>query len=306
MTLPHRTHPFQIVDVFTDRPLAGNQLAVVTDARGLDTAAMQAIAREFNFAETSFILPPADPANDAHVRIFTPAEEMPFAGHPNVGTAFVVARMGQLFGRQVTDALRFEEQAGLVHLEVLRTEGRVTGARCRAPRPLVIGAGVEPRTVAELAGLAEADILTGRFGPCFASVGAEFLLAEVSADALERARPIAAAFAAHEGRIGQTAGLMGLHLHSRDPNDPSRLDVRMFAPLSGVPEDPATGSAAAALAAFLNSLDPACTHFTLSQGRHIGRPSTIQAQAGSGKDGPGEVWIGGGCAFFAAGELSAS
>jgi trans-2,3-dihydro-3-hydroxyanthranilate isomerase len=304
MTLAHPKHPFQIVDVFTDRPMAGNQLAVVTDARGLDTAAMQAIAREFNFAETSFILPPSDPANDAHVRIFTPEEEMPFAGHPNVGTAFVVARMGQLFGRPVTDALRFEEQAGLVHLEVLRDEvadGRVTGARCRAPRPLVIGAGVEPRTVAELAGLAEGDILTGRFGPCFASVGAEFLLAEVSADALERARPITAAFARHEGRIGQTAGLMGLHLHSSDPNDSSRLDVRMFAPLSGVPEDPATGSAAAALAAFLNSLDPARTRFTLSQGRHIGRPSTIQAQAR-----PGEAWIGGGCAFFAAGELSAA
>lgn len=292
-------HPFQIVDVFTDRPLAGNQLAVVTDAWGLDTAQMQAIAREFNFAETSFLLPPADPANDAHVRIFTPEEEMPFAGHPNIGTAFVAARMGRLFGKPVTDRLRFEEQAGLVQLELVRSGDRVTGARCRAPRALAIGAGVEPRTVAELAGLAEADILTGRFGPCFASVGAEFLLAEVTADALERARPITAAFQAHEGRIGQSAGILGLHLHVRDANDPTRLDVRMFAPLSGVPEDPATGSAAAALGAFLNSLSPAETRFTLSQGRHIGRPSTIEVDAR-----PGEVWIGGACAFFAEGSLS--
>lgn len=293
------SHPFQIVDVFTDRPLAGNQLAVVTDARGLDTAAMQAIAREFNFAETSFILPPVDPANDAHVRIFTPAEEMPFAGHPNVGTAFVAARLGTLFGKPVNSQLRFEEQAGLVQLELLREGDAVTGARCRAPRALAIGAGVEPRTVAELAGLAEADILTGRFGPCFASVGAEFLLAEVTADALERAQPVTAAFQAHEGRIGQTAGLMGLHLHARDPNDPARLDVRMFAPLSGVPEDPATGSAAAALGAFLNSLSPAETRFTLAQGRHIGRPSTIEVDAR-----PQEVWIGGACAFFAEGTLT--
>jgi trans-2,3-dihydro-3-hydroxyanthranilate isomerase len=291
-------YPFQIVDVFTDRPLAGNQLAVVTDARGLDTAAMQAIAREFNFAETSFILPPADPANDAHVRIFTPEEEMPFAGHPNVGTAFVAARLGALFGKPVTDQLRFEEQAGLVQLQLVRADGTVTGARCRAPRQLAIGAGVEPRTVAELAGLPETDILTGRFGPCFASVGAEFLLAEVTADALERAQPVTAAFQAHEGRIGQTAGLLGLHLHSRDANDTSRLDVRMFAPLSGVPEDPATGSAAAALGAFLNSLSPSETHFTLAQGRHIGRPSTIAVEAR-----PGEVWIGGACAFFAEGTL---
>ncbi len=291
--------PFQIVDVFTDRPLAGNQLAVVTDARGLGTATMQAIAREFNFAETSFILPPADPANDAHVRIFTPEEEMPFAGHPNVGTAFVVARMGQLFGRPVADTLRFEEQAGLVQLEVIRDGDRISGARCRAPRPLYIGAGVEPSTVAELAGLAESDILTGRFSPCFASVGAEFLLAEVSADALERARPITAAFAQHEGKIGQSVGLMGLHLHVRDPNEPTRLDVRMFAPLSGVPEDPATGAAAAALGAFLNSLAPAETRFTLFQGRHIGRPSTLLVEAS-----PQQVWIGGGCAFFASGALS--
>jgi trans-2,3-dihydro-3-hydroxyanthranilate isomerase len=294
-----RQIPFQIVDVFTDRPFAGNQLAVVTDARGLDTAAMQAIAREFNFAETSFLLPPADLANDAHVRIFTPAEEMPFAGHPNVGTAFVVAQMGQLFGRLVSEELRFEEQAGLVHLQVTRTGGRIIGARCRAPRRLVIGAGVEPRTVAVLSGLAETDILTGRFGPCFASVGAEFLLAEVSADALERARPIEAAFARHEGRIGQSAGLLGLHLHVRDPNDPTRIDVRMFAPLAGVAEDPATGSAAAALGAVLNSLEPAHSSFTLSQGRHIGRPSTIEVVAN-----PHEVWIGGGCASFASGELT--
>jgi trans-2,3-dihydro-3-hydroxyanthranilate isomerase len=291
--------PFQIVDVFTDRPLAGNQLAVVTDARGLDTAAMQAIAREFNFAETSFILPPQDAANDAHVRIFTPAEEMPFAGHPNVGTAFVAARLGTLFGKPVADQLRFEEKAGLVRLELLRERGAVTGARCRAPRTLSIGAGVEPRTVAELADLAESDILTGRFGPCFASVGAEFLLAEVTADALERAEPVASAFQAHEGRIGQTTGLLGLHLHSRDTNDPSRLDVRMFAPLSGIAEDPATGAAAAALGAFLNSLSPSESHFTLAQGRHIGRPSTIQVEAR-----PGAVWIGGSCAFFAEGALS--
>jgi trans-2,3-dihydro-3-hydroxyanthranilate isomerase len=291
--------PFQIVDVFTDRPLAGNQLAVVTDARGLDTVAMQAIAREFNFAETSFLLPPQDAANDAHVRIFTPEEEMPFAGHPNVGTAFVAARLGALFGKPVESQLRFEEQAGLVQLELLSTKGGVTGARCRAPRTLSIGAGVEPRTVAELAGLTEADILTGRFGPCFASVGAEFLLAEVTADALERARPVTAAFQAHEGRIGQTAGLLGVHLHARDANDPSRLDVRMFAPLSGIPEDPATGAAAAAMGAFLNSLSPSETRFTLSQGRHVGRPSTIEVDAH-----PGEVWIGGNCACFAEGALT--
>ena len=292
--------PFEIVDVFTPAARAGNQLAVVTDARGLDTAAMQSIAREFNFAETSFILPPADPAKDAHVRIFTPEEEMPFAGHPNVGTAFVAARLGALFGKRVGDRLRFEEAAGLVLLDVIRDGGAVTGAWCRAPRALAVGAAVPPSVVAELAGIAEADILHGRFSPKFASVGAEFLLAEVTADALERARPISDAFARHEGKVGQSAGMLGLHLHVRDSNDPTRVDARMFAPLSGVTEDPATGSAAAALGAFLNSLRPAETRFTLSQGRHIGRPSEILAEVRA--DG---VWIGGPCAAFARGEFQA-
>ena len=293
-------HPFEIVDVFTPRACAGNQLAVVTDARGLDTAAMQAIAREFNFAETSFLFPPADPANDAHVRIFTPEEEMPFAGHPNVGTAFVVARMGTLFGRPVPDSLRFEEAAGLVALTIERNGSTVTGARCRAPRPLAVGADVARAKVAELAGISDGDILTGRFSPRFISVGAEFLVAEVTADALERAQPVTDAFRRHEGRIGQSGGLLGLHLHARDSNDPSRLDVRMFAPLSGVPEDPATGSAAAALGAFLNSLRPAEAHFILSQGRHVGRPSEIAVDVcGDG------VWIGGRCAAFAQGVLQA-
>jgi trans-2,3-dihydro-3-hydroxyanthranilate isomerase len=293
-------HPFEIVDVFTPRARAGNQLAVVTDARGLDTAAMQAIAREFNFAETSFLFPPADPANDAHVRIFTPEEEMPFAGHPNVGTAFVAGRMGALFGRPVGDALRFEEAAGLVALELLREGGAIAGARCRAPRPLALGPEVPRAIIAELAGLSEADILQGRFRPRFASVGAEFLLAEVTADALERARPDTDAFRRHEGHVGQSGGFLGLHLHVRDSNNPARLDVRMFAPLSGVAEDPATGSAAAALGAFLNSLRPGESRFLLSQGRHIGRPSEILTEVRA--DG---VWIGGPCAPFASGELRA-
>lgn len=293
------SRPFAIVDVFTQGALAGNQLAVVTDARGLSTEAMQAIAREFNFAETSFILPPADPANTAHVRIFTPAEEMPFAGHPNVGTAFVASRLGSLFGRPVPDHMRFEEAAGLVALEATRADGVVTGAWCRAPRPLALGSRVPPATVAALAGLAEADILVGRFAPRFISVGAEFLVAEVSAEALERAAPDAQAFARAEGRIGQSAGLLGLHLHAADSNDPARLDVRMFAPLAGVPEDAATGSAAAALGAFLHQLDPARTRFTLFQGRHIGRPSEIAVEIR-----PDGVWLGGPCAPFASGTLA--
>ncbi|QMW23899.1 PhzF family phenazine biosynthesis protein [Sandaracinobacteroides saxicola] len=287
--------PFTTVDVFTTSRFAGNPLAVITDARGLDTAAMQAIAREFNYAESTFVFPPTDPANTAHVRIFTPEEEMPFAGHPNVGTGFVLARLGTLFGRPVPDRMIFEEAAGLVPVTIRREAGAITGATVRAPRPLALGTIVDPVRVAALAGLDPADILTTRHPPRFASVGAEFLIAEVGADALARARCNVAAFEAAEGNIGQSAGLLGLHLYARHTD---HIEVRMFAPLAGVTEDPATGSAAAALGAWLNALDPAETRFTLHQGRHVRRPSLIEVEAG-----PNAVTVGGPCVPVMAGML---
>jgi trans-2,3-dihydro-3-hydroxyanthranilate isomerase len=132
---------FTTVDVFTDRRFGGNPLAVVTNAQGLSTQQMQAIAAEFNLAETTFVLPPKDPAHTAEVRIFTPKAEMPFAGHPNVGTAFVLARAGQSYGRAVAgDRLAFEEKAGLVRLELTREGGVVVATRLAAPVPLSIGA----------------------------------------------------------------------------------------------------------------------------------------------------------------------
>ncbi|HYD06843.1 MAG TPA: PhzF family phenazine biosynthesis protein, partial [Reyranella sp.] len=126
--------PFQTVDVFTDRKFGGNPLAVIPDAEGLTSEQMQSIAAEFNLAETTFVLPPKDPNNTAHVRIFTPKSEMPFAGHPNVGTAFVLARMG----RVSDDRLVFEEKAGLVPLDLTREHGIVVAARLAAPQPLTL------------------------------------------------------------------------------------------------------------------------------------------------------------------------
>src|SRR3954452_16644628 len=112
---------FVTVDVFTDRRFGGNPLAVLTDARGLSTEQMQSIAAEFNLAETTLVLPPKDPAHTAEVRIFTPRHEMPFAGHPNVGTAFALARQGSSYGRPVTgEKLIFEEKAGLVPISLLK------------------------------------------------------------------------------------------------------------------------------------------------------------------------------------------
>src|SRR4029079_17092333 len=122
--------PYETVDVFTDRPFGGNPLAVFTDARGLSDAQMQALAAEMNYSETTFVLPADDPAHDARVRIFHRTAEMPFAGHPNVGTAWVLARQGRDRG----GALRFEQMAGLVEIGIERDPtGRVTGAVVAAP-----------------------------------------------------------------------------------------------------------------------------------------------------------------------------
>ena len=120
------------VDVFTDRAFGGNQLAVVLDAGGLSTAQMQAVATEFNYSETTFVLPPRDKAHDFEVRIFTPVHELPFAGHPNVGTAFVLASIA----KEPKPRLLFEEKAGLVPVDVMRVQGRVVSAELTAPQPL--------------------------------------------------------------------------------------------------------------------------------------------------------------------------
>ena len=129
------------VDVFTDRAFGGNPLAVVLDAGGLSTAQMQAIATEFNYSETTFVLPPADKANDANVRIFTVRSELPFAGHPNVGTAFVLATLAA----KPPARLMFEEKAGLVPVEILTEQGRVVATEFTAPQPLTKGATVDAR-----------------------------------------------------------------------------------------------------------------------------------------------------------------
>lgn len=290
------------LDVFSSRPFGGNPLAVIPDARRLAPGDFQRIAREFNYSETAFVLPPDDPANDARVRIFTPNEEMPFAGHPNVGTAFALAVAGHVLGRPVGDRLRFEEPAGLVQARLQRTAGALTGAGVRAPRPLAVGPVRTASDIAALAGIAADQILSGTHAPCHASVGAGFLFAEVTADALSAASPQPARFAAEplwRDDAGLPAGLPALFLWSRDGHAGGRvaLNARMFAPQSGIMEDPATGSAAAALGALL-ATRAVGQQFLIRQGVAMGRPSEIHVDAGA--DG---VWVGGACAMMMEGRL---
>ncbi len=271
--------PYVTVDVFTRTRFAGNQLAVIPDARGLSDAEMQGIAAEFDYSESAFVLPPDDAASLARVRIFTPTDEIPFAGHPNVGTAFVLGRQGDLFGRPVPDILQFEERAGLVSVTLIRDGGQVVGARIAAPCPLEISHAIDAGTIAACASLDIADLMLDGMPPVMASVGLPFALAEVaSLEALARARPDTAAFALADRRYPHKDDHFALLLFLRVTEDGSRLRARMFAPLSNTPEDPATGSAAAALAARLLSLRPERdldTRLVMEQGIEMGRPSTI-------------------------------
>jgi trans-2,3-dihydro-3-hydroxyanthranilate isomerase len=263
------------VDVFTDRAFGGNPLAVVLDAGGLSTAQMQAIASEFNYSETTFVLPPRDAAHDAQVRIFTVRSEIPFAGHPNVGTAFVLATQAA----KPPERFLFEEGAGLVPVAVLKEQGKAVGAELTAPQPLKKLTAFGPEQAASCLSLSAADIRTDRHPPLIASVGLPFLIVELnSREALKRAKPDAAAFA----RAFPCDGSDAVYLYTRDvpPGEkPCDLQARMFHPgSSGLSEDPATGSATVAAAALLADLAgerDGELKLRIGQGFDMGRPSLL-------------------------------
>ncbi|WP_184259747.1 PhzF family phenazine biosynthesis protein [Rhodopseudomonas rhenobacensis] len=271
---------FETVDVFTSAQFSGNPLAVVLDAEALSGDQMQAIAAEFNLSETTFVLPPKDPAHTAQVRIFTPRHEMPFAGHPNVGTAFVLARAGACYGRPIDGAaLIFEEQAGLVAVDVLRDGGRVSGARLASPQPLTIGAKVAAELIGSACSLSFDDIETANHQPCIASCGAAFIIAELTnRDALSAAEPRIDVFRDQVSRQPATSVL----LYTQVADDEVDIRARMFAPHRGIFEDPATGSANVALIGLLATLraEPELSlSKRIAQGVEMGRPSLLQASA---------------------------
>ncbi len=277
-----RAFRFVTVDVFTDRRFGGNQLAVFPDARGLTDAEMQALADEFNLSETTFVLPPAHPQNSARVRIFNRVAEMPFAGHPNVGTAYVLGREDDAAPR----AYRFEEPAGIVEVVLERdAEGRVVGAEVAAPQPLRIGATLPASVAASCAGIAEGDVVVARHAPVLAADGGNHrLLTEVTPEALARATPDLSAFrravAAHPD---ETRGFLSLYVYCRDG---AGIRARMFSPLTGTVEDAATGSAATPLAGFLLHLDGGAEGaWYIVQGVEMGRPSLLRAAARRTADG---------------------
>ena len=294
---------FTTVDVFTDRKFGGNPLAVVRNAQALQTDQMQSIACEFNLAETTFVLSPKDPAHTAEVRIFTPRAELPFAGHPNIGTAFVLATLAQSHGRAIVEPLVFEEKAGLVPIDLIRDAGAIAGARLTSPQPLTRGEDISTDTVAKACAIAASDIATVHHAPCIASCGVPFVFAELKTrSALASAHPRSELFAEYL-RADRVTGVL---LYVRDNHANADIRVRMFAPLYGIPEDPATGSGNAALAGFLASLRPEPDlklDLRIAQGIEMGRPSLLEASAEKKNGHVTGMWIGGRCVTMMRGVL---
>lgn len=263
---------FVTLDVFTDRRFAGNPLAVVLDADGLDTAGMQAIAHEFNHPETVFVFAPGEAAHRARIRIFTPRRELPFAGHPTVGTAVLLGlRDGGSAGREIV----LEEAIGPVDCTFEANVNAGGRARFTIPQlPAEVGPASDHAVIAAALGLAPDEI--GDPPPARWSAGIPFTFVHItSRSAVERCHPDPAGFDRAFGAGGAA------YVVCRQTVEPGHsFHARMFAPGLGVPEDPATGSAVAAFAGLLASRLPGGTHpLIIEQGYEMGRPSLIRLAA---------------------------
>ncbi len=283
---------YVVADVFTDKPFLGNPVAVVLDAEDLSTEQMQRIAVEFGYSETTFVLPPDDAAHTARVRIFTPSREIPFAGHPNVGTAFVLATYAAMNDTPLPETLLFEEIAGLVPVRLLKDNGTVTGAELVTPEALSCRSEVSPEKVAACLSLTAEDIRTEVHNPLVASVGLPFLVVELaSRDALRRCVPNLQGFRA----VLPLDGAVSVYAYTldKDAGEQGDLQARMLTPR--MTEDPATGSATAAVTALLALLqDKTTLSLQVSQGVDMGRASVLYSgyDASSGKP---VVRVGGSC-----------
>jgi trans-2,3-dihydro-3-hydroxyanthranilate isomerase len=274
---------YVVCDVFTDRPLEGNQLAVFTDARALDGETMQALAREINYSESTFVLT-AEEGGHAKMRIFTPTKELPFAGHPTLGTAFVLAGPLQLV------EIRLETLAGIVPVRLERDENRIVFGRMEQPLPTV-----RPYE-------AEAELLS--------AIGVE--RSELPVELYDNGAPHVyvclrsedevAALRPDFNRLSGLSDVVGVNCFA---GSGSRWKTRMFAPSSGVAEDPATGSAAGPLALHLARHGRIAfgDEIEISQGAEVGRPSKLFARADGTADKVERVEVGGSAVIVARGEF---
>ena len=288
-------YDFMILDVFTDKAFGGNQLAVLTDARGITADAMQMIAREFNFPETTFVLPPKDPANARHVRIFTPGGELPFAGHPTIGSACALVASGHSEVGEVV----LEEGVGPVAVTT-RNGGGTYSARLRLNRaPDTSGVVARAEDLAAVISLEQEDILQ----VFCAGMGPKFTFVQVgSRETVDRAQ------LDHEQWRQLLVGTWGpnLFVFTGELRDGAELYSRMFAPALGIAEDPATGAAAASIvgaAAMAQESRQREFQLNIVQGVAMGRPSLLGASAQFDKGTLVSIEVGGNCVLVAEGQI---
>ena len=291
-----------ICDVFTEQRFGGNQLAVLPDAQKLSDWQMQQIAREFNFSETAFVLP-AEAGHTRKVRIFTPTTEIPFAGHPNIGTAFVLAETGAL-GKEIPGTVLFEEKAGLVSIEIQADPGAPTSFELKAPQVLTLQEFPAIGSVAKALSLRENEIVVTTHAPTVASVGLPFLFVEVvDSSVLAQARIDMAGFA----RLLVEGAVPYVHGYTSKTGS-TDIQARVFAPLDGVAEDPATGSANCALAALLShhrSEGDGEFSWCVFQGIELGRRSVLRIRARKENGCVVASWVGGTCVMVSEGWIDA-
>jgi len=298
-------HRFVTVDVFTNRRFTGNPLAVFPEASGLDERTMQLIAREFNLSETTFVLPPSNPAWTRRVRIFTPGAELPFAGHPTVGTAFVLARLGHVSLAGPRTVIVLEEGVGPVPVAIFSEGGNVVGSQLTAARLPEVGP--PPPAVAELAStlsLDPGDLLSRDHAPVAFSCGVPFLFVPVrDRAAVGRARIDPARW----DRLLAGWWASEVFVFAFDPElEGSSIRARMFAPRLGVGEDPATGSAVSALAGYLAPRDArrdGTCRWVVEQGFEMGRPSLLELEVDKTGGRIAEVRVGGPSVWVSEGEI---
>ncbi|MDT7808299.1 MAG: trans-2,3-dihydro-3-hydroxyanthranilate isomerase [Acidobacteriota bacterium] len=294
---------YHLVDVFTDRAFGGNPLAVCTNGRGLSTETMQVIAKELNLSETTFVLPPDDARHDWRVRIFTPGSELPMAGHPTIGTSFVLAREHMIRRDAQETKIILEEGVGPVPVRIEFKDGEPVFAEMSQPLPKFGPRLADARAVAAMLSLEEADVDT-RLPLEVVSCGVPFLFVPVrTLDAARRARPRA-------DLIEQAAASDGIppevFVFTREVEHAgSTVHSRMFAPGLGITEDPATGGASGPLGCYLVShgvvAGGAANEIVSEQGIEMGRPSFIRIRIEQSGDEITAVRVGGQCHFMGEG-----
>jgi trans-2,3-dihydro-3-hydroxyanthranilate isomerase len=301
---------FLTADVFTDRPFGGNQLAIFPDARGIPEGRLLDVTREFNYSETTFVYPPDDARHTRRVRIFTPGGEVPFAGHPTVGTAHALATIGDIALTGDTTRIVFEEKVGPVPVTIRATNGQPTFVQLSVARLPEGGPNPPSReTLATVLGLAEDELLDGEWGPQGVSVGLPFLFVPLrDRRAVERAR---IRIEPWEQSLRATWAPELFVFAAGGERPGTDYHARMFAPGLSVPEDPATGSACAALAGYLVPRDPrrerdGTLRWTVEQGFEMGRPSMLEVEADVAGGRVAAVRVGGASVLVSDGTMAIS